>query len=543
MQILTIILLSLMGVLAIIGAILGYKRGLARQIIRTITVILSALVSIYLAKLLVTAIMVWIENRTAEELIIFIKTIVPVSIESYEPILTYLDTGTLNYILAIPLALVIAPVTFILAFLLVKLIMMIPHVIIAGLMGFSKKKNTATTRLLGMFLGALQGIFVAIMIIYPLAGASVTSTEIITEMNEQAPEDETTVTITEFYNTTIKTYVEDPVVKLVGDLGGKQLYNNLATVNVRGVDYEMVETLAEPTLKIGMSVNKLKGWDWKAPTPENEDAVKAIIEAVDDSEYARNLISDILVFVSQAYADGAITIDMEQPLSEIVAATFEAIGGITANTLGTDLETLAEAYFILARENIIYALEAGNAEEIRDLLTKTIENEDGTSTTVIAKVTETLNENPNTTPLVTVLTKLSLAALSDQLGADVDLDALYGSVKNGVSDTLAITKEDKTKEEYIEAVSESLDNTLTGNGIELEKDILDEMANYVYDNYDELNKVDSDHDGEISDYEVNKIVLSYYDAYMKSLEGGGEIDLPDDVPSIPDLLPQETPEM
>ena len=154
MQLFTIILLSSIGVLALTGAVLGYRRGLARQIIRTITVVISALLSIYLAKLLVTAIMVWIENRTSEELIALIKSSFPISIEEYEALLAYLDTGTLNYILAIPLSLVIAPVTFIIAFLLVKLIMMIPHALIAGIMGFSKKKNNFMTRVLGMLLGS-----------------------------------------------------------------------------------------------------------------------------------------------------------------------------------------------------------------------------------------------------------------------------------------------------------------------------------------------------------------------------------------------------
>ena len=95
-------------------------------------------------------------------------------------------------------------------------------------------------------------------------------------------------------------------------------------------------------------------------------------------------------------------------------------------------------------------------------------------------------------------------------GVSEDVVAVYENLKTGLQDVTALRKDDyETDEEYKGAVSDKLDETLKGEGIELETDIIDKMADYVADNYA---------GAELSDADVDDILLSYYDAYKATGE-------------------------
>lgn len=509
------------GVFALIGAYKGARRGISRQVIRSVTVLAAAILSIYLTKLAANTATVWIGNRSGEEILSLLQSF-GISLEGFETFITNLEGETLCHVLSIPLALIIAPVCFIICFLIVKLIMLLPHALISGIFGFSHRRNNALTRLLGFVLGAAQGVAVAALIIAPVAGAISETTAIVEQMQTESPDDQATITFSNFYDNYIDDIADDPVVTAIAKCGGRELYEKLATVNVGGTEFEMVDTVKEPALSIAVGVNHLWGWDWKKPTPENEAAITEMIHSVCESEYAVFLISDMCEYVTHVYDESSIAAGLEHPLADLVEATVDTIALMTEESMEDDLNTLTEAYFILARENVIYAIEFGNTDEVCDALTRDYVTKDGTTTTVVKAVVEILNDNEHTAPLVTTLAKLSVATMADQMGSDANMHELYDEVKVGLSDTLAISKEGKTEEEYKTEVSASLDTVLKNNGIELEEGIVDGMSDYIYDNYDELNKVDNDGDSELSEEEMNNIIFSYYESYIDHMESTEE---------------------
>ena len=91
--------------------------------------------------------------------------------------------------------------------------------------------------------------------------------------------------------------------------------------------------------------------------------------------------------------------------------------------------------------------------------------------------------------------------------SDAQTKPVYNEVKTGLGEkTLAIKKTDyESEEEYVEAVSESIEEVLTSSGIELEPEVYQSMAEYVSENFE---------GGEMpSDDEINRLLLSYYAAY------------------------------
>ena len=349
----TLVMLAIIGVCALIGAYKGARRGISRQVIRSVTVIASALISIYLIRLLSNTATVWVENCTGEEILAMLQSM-NLPLEGFEGLITNLDGDTLLRLVAIPMALIVLPICFILCFLIVKLIMLIPHAIISGIFGFTRRKNNAFTRLLGFVLGTVQGVLVAALIIAPMAGALTELDEVVTEMQVNAEESDSG--FTSFYNENIRPAAEDKIIVTISKYGGRTLYNKLATVKIGDSEYEMVTTIKEPITEIAASVESLKGWDWKKPTPENEAAIKDMIDTICDNEYTAHLAANVLAYVSDVYEDSSFTEGLEAPLSDLVAAAFDTIAMIDQDSLKVDLDSLTDAYFILARENVIYAV-------------------------------------------------------------------------------------------------------------------------------------------------------------------------------------------
>ena len=522
-------MLAIVGFFALFGAYKGARRGLFRQTVRSITIIASLITSIILIKILSNIATSWIGNRTGEEILATLKS-AQMPVEGFESLIVNLDGDTLCRLLSIPLALIVLPICFIFCFLIVKLITLIPHAIVSRVFGFTRRRNTALTRLLGLALGTVQGIIIAAIIISPVAGAVTEFSSVVEEMQLDVADDQGNASFASFYNENLKPITENKVVKAVSSCGGRKLYNSLATVKIDNTKYNMVTTVKEPVVKIAASVDSLQGWDWKKPTEENEAAIEDMIDAICESDYASHLAVNIFAYIGHVYEDSNFTQDMQQPLSDVVAAAFDTIALIDQESLHRDITSLVDAYFILARENVIYAIEAGDTNAITDALIKECFDESGNKTTVIKSVITMLNSNDHTAPLVTTLAKISVSTMAQQMGMGEDMHQMYEDVRDGLFDTLSISKEDKTEEEYKAEVSTSLDTILKDNGIEIDTEIVDGMADFIYQNYDELNMVDLGGDTELSEQKMNEIIFSYFDAYMDYMNTG---ELPEDMPELP----------
>ena len=142
----------------------------------------------------------------------------------------------------------------------------------------------------------------------------------------------------------------------------------------------------------------------------------------------------------------------------------------------------------------------------------TLTKRDENGITTVKKVIDTINKNERTKPLTTMLTNLSVSVMRDATGLDESTLATGDNIKASINaKTMKLNKSDyASEEEYVAAVSDSLDETLKENNINLEKEVVDNMAKYISDNYGDKS--------EISDEEANDILLYYFDAYLEHTE-------------------------
>ena len=134
----TLILLIFTAVLATVGLLLGRARGFARQIVRMISVIASAALAFVITGMVEGAISDWVVGLDMQSVINAIDDAVALDGGFIKPLLLNLDPIVIGYILSLPMALLLLPLSFVLIFTLIKLLMLIPHKIVSGLLGFSR---------------------------------------------------------------------------------------------------------------------------------------------------------------------------------------------------------------------------------------------------------------------------------------------------------------------------------------------------------------------------------------------------------------------
>lgn len=507
--------LAIIVIFALVEAIKGYSQGISRMVIRAVTLIASAIVSMIGTGHVYNKVMGMLASMTAEDLYTFCSANLP-GIDC-SMILNF-ETTTIMYLVAIPMALVVLPLVFTIVFIVLFGVCKFLHMILCGIFGLSKLNNNFFTRVLGFLLGAVQGVVLAALLLLPVIGLGTAATATVAKLNENTPEDETTIMITEGYNAYVAPVVESPVFTTLGSFGINQLYTELATVPLEGEDTDMTQLLPDAA-DIYIDISALYGFDWKYPTAENKVIINDLVGVLEHNPYFSKISVNLVNGIANAQLSGHLPIEIPAPFDTLINSAAEILVKADTEALYDDVYTVIDVYYIVADAGVLAALEV-SSDDMLNALIKTDEN----GVTVVSRVINTLDANPGTKPLVTMLTKLSLSVMSNQLGVSEETIEVYTNVREGLNETVKITKEDKTEEEYVAAVSDSINGTLTKNGITLEKDIVDGIAQHISDNYEEYSQYQ---ESGIDEATMNSIILNYYDSYLASLNGEGDTETPE----------------
>ena len=501
------ILIAFVVIVALLGALKGFTRGISRQLIRTITVVASIFIAFFAATGCYTALISFLEGKTMADVSEWIANTFRIGSETDISWLNNIDIETLKLVLTLPMALIIMPVIFVVAFITVSGFMLIVHAILSALFGFSKKRNNIMTRLLGMGLGLVQGLVVAGILLTPIVGIGTTVEEAVTVLNEQAPNEDSTDSINKTYDKYVKSVSDNILFKAYSNLGINAIYKSIATVDIDGSDFDTTTLIPDIAIITG-EITDLKGCDYKNLTPEHENSINSIIDTVDNNVYLKRVFAGTIKTFAYFYEakDGAI-LQLGEPIDSIINTAMTIFQTTDETTVISDLTTIKDVYFTLSRDGVLNSFDSGS-----DALLNALTKRDEAGVTTVNKVTTTINKNERTKPLTKLITQISISVMSKQNGMDESTAATYDSVVADINqNAIKIDKNSyPTEEEYVAAVSASLDETFKRNNMNVEKNIVDDMAKHIADNY-------SDKD-EITDEEANDIILSYYDAYLKNNE-------------------------
>ncbi len=527
--------LALVALLAFIGLLFGLTRGFSKSAIRLITIGASAVGAFMLAGSLSGWLFGFIESKTPEQLVSSFYPGYESLSEDVRGMISSIDVASLEIIIALVLCIVLVPLAFILFFLLFKAISMLVYWLLSGLMAITSFGKSPISTLCGGIVGMVQGAFIALVIIFPLAELSLVAGEVRDDLTAESVSDGVADKIEAFYEDNLDPVINNPLVKYMHKYGGGGLYNSLTTTKIQGVTYSMTEQ-AESMAKLVAHCSSLKGFNYKSPTAEDKAILDAIITDIDNCPYLAELVTGVMRTLGTIVDNGHYDIKVADLLNDVVHTTVIVFKTSTPETLHNDLVTIKDVYYIIADNDLFNVFSSGDTELIARELSKSNPGEKS----VVNQIIAILDANPHTRPVVSTLTKISLSVMSQNSGMSTEeIEELYTNVHSGVSNILSIEfaydpeqyeTEEEYKEVYTEQISTELEQTLTNNGITgVDEETLNEMATIIADKNIERQAAG---DTEITDQDVNDAILSYYEAYAQKHGLSGDIsqDFPEGIP-------------
>ena len=352
------------------------------------------------------------------------------------------------------------------------------------------------------------------------------------------------------YDTDLKDAIENPVVKVLGSLGGNLTYKTLATIKVQDNSVKMVDEI-DTVLMVYNEIDTLGSAEFTNLTAEQQTAIKSMINTLGDSNYFAPLLSNLVKSVATMLEDDMVA-EMEEPIKTLMVDVIGIFKTSTQETLKSDLNTFCDFFFYLTNRGV---LDAAMGEEtpdapkpdIMDVLFKT---DDSNGKTTIDNAIAILDSNVRTKPIITSLVKISVAyakeSLKDSAGSldgapgleDADIEQIYEDVKAGVNEIVQIDRNQyATEEEYKGAVSSSVESFVVNNGFvdqaeidenrEEMNEIFNEVSDHIIENFGGQT--------EVSDAQFIGVVLEYYNSYMS---GSGS-----EAPALPEgFNPEDIPQ-
>jgi uncharacterized membrane protein required for colicin V production len=437
------------------------------------------------------------------------------------------DTLTVEYAASLPVTVVIIPLLFVVVFIAVSIVCFILFVILAGVLGFLKRRRGILSKLAGMVLGLLQGVVVAGMLFLPITGILDTADRAISNTTARYPESQNAVALGDMYEEYLSPVAENPVIKTYNKTLGF-MYDKMAMIEMEGEEVRMVDVLADG-VEIFTLYGDLGEVDFLNLNEEQKAIIDSIITVFNDDHYMTEVLSGALRAVCRAEQNGVINLEIEDEVSrEFIVSFLHVFENSTYTTVQEDIRTVQAIYFLLSDSGALLAIGGENADGMA--LVNSLAKVDANGKSTLGSICTHLKMNVRTAPIATKLNNFAMSALLSSAGiSDPNVAQRVEDVKNDLNEVIAMNKEDyATQEEYKEAVSTKINDTLVKNDIEITEEQLDMVSDFVIEEFDEID--------EITDAEIADFMAKYYDVYMNGSEDGEIPEIPELPEGFPDII-------
>ena len=489
----------------------GMSRGMWRQLVSTGCTLTAAVASFLFSKNLATAIIEKLDAEYVNQLIPSLESAIPGSGEAIESLFSSFGSDLFSKILAIPTAIILVPFFMVTIFIVLHLLLKLIKAILVAVLRL-KKADGSPSRLGGALLALLEALIVVAMLSVPMSGIlGMVDTAYCEAMEQVDSEDQSTME--EIYDTVITPITKNPIIGLANNLGSEKMYRQIAVVKQNDTKIDVAEEVMDIAHLVIVEAPVLADTDFMNLTEEDKAAIDSVANGICESEYLSSIFVSLLNGAADAIESGVININMGGAYESLFNDVLDFLSTISAGTLESDLKTVKDLYYTVSDSGVLSAVKGGG--DIMELLQDRRKEGDDT----VKKIVAILQSNNRTAGMVTSMTEALISTLSNNIQLGDDVSVTYDELKSDMNNLLSVKKDNyETEEEYMDALSGTLDDTLRNHGIELEKDIVDEIASYVDKEYSDKE--------EFTDEEFNDVLLYYYDAYLNYLEDG---EIPGDI--------------
>jgi len=480
----------------------GWRRGLFRQILHTLSVAAAFAASFLITKGMISSIEAELANLSPEELAAQLLANGTVD-ENTAGIIANLESEVISSTISLITTTLIAVLMFVVCYLVASIITKIVYFIVSR---FIPKHRALATRVPSMLLGLVEGLVAASLVLTPMVAAVDISADLTATLNEEGEGDGE---LAVWLDTYVNPHAASPVVAVARIAGADDIATSFATVVTEDGEKDLRKELSTG-ITLFSDISKLGGMDWQKLDYTDKQNISALLSDVGDSDYFSTLVAGLLHTVALSIEEGYVEVEADETFRDFFTELLSVFITSNKDTLDGDLETFKKLYFLLSDEDVLLAI-SDSEEALTNALIKT----DASGETVIARAITILKEGGDRTkPIITTLTKLSVTVMAENMGLGEDAAQLYDTVKDNLNSVLAeMPKESdyETPGAYKAAVSDEITKAFADSDIALDTELADGIADYYIesglDEYEEL-----------SDDDINDLILSYYDAYLESQE-------------------------
>lgn len=495
-------ILAYFALAAIIEMLFGLKRGWKRQLTHICFSAVGIIGAFFITKLILGSIK--IDEATIETALSSLPQMDGETLDLISSIVRSMEPELLEIVLKLPASTIIAPLLFTAVFIALNLILKIICLIVNV---FVPKARRRSSRLIGMAIGLIEGAAVAAFILLPVCAYSTMAEEtavIIDESDMAGTED-----IKAAYNNYVSPLSKNPVVKVTGFIGGNAIINSLANAEVDNKTVNMRDELIG-AVRIAAGSQGISEINWAKLSENDKKLLDEYVSSITDSTFYTYSFAGVFRAFATVYEKGEVGSVVDESagalIGELVHDAIGVLGTSDHTTVSEDLVTIKEMFFILSDGDVVTATNAFMDGEINQLrMIETLNTPYG-DTTVLGALIDTLRTNARTDALVETMTRLALSVMSELMSLGEEAAMIYDNVMTGLDTVNNINPESySTPDEYKAAIEDTISQTLTDNGITVDPEILDDLANHAIDL--------KAHDDHLDESDIQDVLMKYFDAY------------------------------
>lgn len=414
--------------------------------------------------------------------------------------------GTLSLIMLIPFSLM-GPLLFGLIFGLYRIVLGIAAGIICLILRFVFPKNphpSAVNRLSGGVLGAVRGVILTFVVLFPLIGYSAMADDVLAA-TDQAISGENYQTVRQEITVVTDQIQNNPISQLTYDMGGEAAFAYLTRARYETAEGETLSVdwnkEIEQYTNIILHALPLKGVKLEDFEEAQANAIKDIAGDVGNSQVLSHVIAEVLSAVCSKWDAGEPFLNIQKPTTEdekvaaILETAIDTFKDSTPATVAEDLMSVAELFSVMVEYNAFASI--NNSEQLLDLLSN---NDFMTDAIDVLKNNERLENLLKETVKTGVKAVLETAVDQDSFNQAIE------SVNQAAADQLnALSHLDA--EEQKAAVADAITDAMADHSIEGGSAVVDYVAELLVEEF-----ADKIADGAVSPDEI----ADYLGLYPKS---------------------------
>ncbi len=276
-------------IIAAIGFLIGMYKEAFRSLLDVVAVLLNAVISALISKGIAKAIL---SPQKLYEMLISANEKLNneavagwiTKIEPYMKDGEFLAEADYSYLLALP-AVILAPIIFMLVFLVLGLVFKIVKFILNRFL--VPKIGNIGLKLIGGVLGAVRNVLAVAIFIVPIIGYATYSVNVI-GMVQEADE---SVEIAD--QAQLEGTIHTGAVGIINNFGGQWLFQNLSTVRVNNVMVSLTDE-TDNIISVYKKIMPLAGIDMANFTNEETAKIDEAIDEIEKSEYLTALVTSIV---------------------------------------------------------------------------------------------------------------------------------------------------------------------------------------------------------------------------------------------------------